>query len=227
MREREDELKQQSRAVLSLLLAMLVIMSGAQVTAGTQAAFSDTANINSVTFASGSVNLQLANTNSNCNDVANVYNSETLGTAIVNVASAKPGDVATGFMCLKNTGSLVGRWSLSSAVNETNTTLASALIARVWKQDPTQACAAGLDNTGAATSIAGVSGTELYAPAALSAAPSIAAAANTELAANTGLQKVCLAIALPAATSDSDPDVATTKQGASVAVNLTVTLTNT
>lgn len=219
-----------------LMAALLVTVSGGVMAGqGTQAAFTDVATA-SATFTAGTVDIALANANIDCDDAGNTY-LDSNGTSVATLFSttlAKPGTFSTGFLCIKNEGSLPLQWGLASVVSNGTTVtgdLKGDMKARIWSltsaaSTDTTACIDGFTAAGGDVTLTGGVqaglANELYTSALLSTNPSITAGATTLMSAGA-FMKVCVSVVLPTTVTDSDPDATTTKQGQVVTGAFTIT----
>ena len=215
------------RSFLPLALALVLIMSAMQVNTGTQAAFSDQTTMSNNTFATGSIDIALANDNEDCNATSN-YN-DVVSTPFI-TTSIRPSSVFTTYVCIKNTSTtLPTQWSLTmpglTDSTSTGTALRSATKFRAWVlTQPTSidgsGCGVGLDSAGAAASMT-AGATEVVSPISLSGQVTVTQSANTQIA-TSDYQKLCLALALPSSVSDSDPAAATTLQGKVITMSIQI-----
>lgn len=99
----------QNRIMLLLAAAMLVVAAGTLVGAGTQAFFTDTATSIGNVFSTGTVSIQL--TDSDEGPAASVSSS-------ISFSNMIPGDAVTGSVLVTNGGSLALRYAVNSTTTE-------------------------------------------------------------------------------------------------------------
>lgn len=190
-----------------LLFGLVAVgLLSAQAAPGTLAVFTSTATSTGNTFTAGTLTLVISDANET--DLAAV-------TASISAAAMAPGDVTTGFVDLKSSGSLGLRYAMTTTdttvAGAANTALSAALTAGVDSRAAGSSCTAAQGGAGQTQVVA--AGTVLQTLAIGNPAQG-AHTGDRTLSASGGAERLCFYVTLPLSTGNA-------AQGGSASYTLT------